>query len=199
MHDRPYDAAFRAMAVREFMDYGITYAFPFALGDGPPHGHEGFAGSLAMFTKATIPKPSFAVFELLDRMRGNRAPCRSSNPPVGGLACLAPAGGPLWILLYNILEDYRHAPYTTQVEVRVQNLPPGRWRAVRTDIAPGKCDPWKVWHALGEPEPLTAEQRRRLLEAAQLPPPEAIPVHGNVLRFRMPGFSASLIELTPGH
>ena len=35
VHDRPYDAAFRVMAVREFMDSGVTLALPFSLGEGP--------------------------------------------------------------------------------------------------------------------------------------------------------------------
>ncbi len=149
MHDRPYDAAYRVMAVRQFMDHEITLALPFCLGAGPPHAHEGFQGGLAMFTKTTIPKPSFRAFELLHRMKGTRVECLSSNDPVGALACSSPDKSHAWVMLYNLMENYKHQPYATSVAVKFRGLPRGMWQCTKTAIAPSVCDPRLVWEAMG--------------------------------------------------
>ncbi|NOX53442.1 MAG: hypothetical protein GXP27_03190, partial [Planctomycetes bacterium] len=194
MHDRPYDAAFRVMAVHRFMDYNITLALPFALGAGPPNVHEGFQGSLAMFTKTTIPKPSFRAFELLHRMKGRRVACASSNDPIGGLACISADGTRAWIILYNLIEDYKHRAYDTSVTVKVRGLPEGIWRCEKTVIAPGTCDPYLLWQKMGKPKKLTAQQKAELLEASALPEPQPVAVHGGVIQVDMAGFSLMQLE-----
>jgi xylan 1,4-beta-xylosidase len=196
VHDRPYDAAFRTMAVREFMDQGVTLALPFCLGEGPPHAHEGFQGGLALFTKTTIPKPSFRAFELLHRMEGARMACDSSNDPVGGLACVSGDGKQAWVMLYNLIEKYDHDPYKTKVSVELHGLPPGDWRCSVTAIAPGTCDPYLAWEAMGKPEKLTEEQRERLLEASAPPAPQPVTLQADRLSLEMDGFSVMLLELT---
>jgi xylan 1,4-beta-xylosidase len=195
VHDRPYDAAFRTLAVREFMDAGITLALPFSLGEGPPHAHEGFLGGLALFTKTTIPKPSFRAFELLYRMTGRRLACDSSNDPVAGLACLSVDRQRLWVMLYNLIENDKHDPYTTAVTVKLAGLPAGPWTCQSTRIAPGETDPYLAWTALGSPETLTAEQRQGLLQASQLREPVEVPVEADSLRLSLPGFAVVLLEL----
>jgi len=196
VHDRPYDAAFRAMAVCEFMDAGITLALPFCLGEGPPHAHDGFQGGLALFTKTTLPKPSFRAFELLSRLIGQRVTCDSFNDPVGGLACLAENGGAAWVLLYNLVEDPSHVTYATEVTVQLAALPPGNWSCQATRIAPGDCDPSQAWEAMGRPESLTDEQRQTLLSASELPTPEPVRIERGAIKVRVPGFSVCLLELT---
>jgi xylan 1,4-beta-xylosidase len=221
VHCRPYDAAFRTMAVREFMDQGITLALPFCLGEGPPHAHEGIMNGLAMFTKTTIPKPSFRAFELLHRMVGRRMACDSSNDPVGGLACLSEDKTKAWVILYNLIEkydsretrDFQHAeggapranPYDTTVTIELKGLPSasaegrsasgGDWKCRSTSIAPGECDPYLVWKDMGSPEKLTDAQRAALLRASELPAPQPRPVQGNTITITMPGFSVMLLEL----
>lgn len=194
-HNRPYDAAFRTMAVRMFMDYGITLALPFALGAGPPHAHDGFQGGLAMFSKTTIPKPSFRAFELLHRMNGTRVLCESSNDPVGGLACVAPDGNSAWVMLYNLMERHTGDPYTTNITVTLAGLPDGDWRCSATSIAPGECDPYPVWKDMGSPEKLTQDQWDALLRASELPAPAPVSMASDALRIAMPGFSALQLEL----
>jgi len=195
MHDRPYDAAYRVMAVRQFMDYNITLALPFALGAGPPHAHEGFQGSLAMFTKTTIPKPSFRAFELLYRMKGSRVECRSSNDPIGGLACISPDGSRAWVTLYNLIERHTHEPYQTSVIVKLKNLPTGTWSCTKTIIAPGVCDPRPIWESMGSPEKLAAEQRAALLKASELPAPQPVNLNTDRLQVDIAGFSIMQLEL----
>ncbi|MBN2309116.1 MAG: hypothetical protein JXR94_09110 [Candidatus Hydrogenedentes bacterium] len=195
VHDRPYDAAFRTMAVRQFLDSGITLALPFCLGEGPQHAHEGFLGGLALFTKTTIPKSSFRAFELLHRMAGGRVPCVSTNDPVGGLACLSADGDSAWILLYNLIEDPGHEPYETAVEVQLNGLAPGPWACTATAIAPGGCDPFLTWRAMGGPQTLDEAQYAAILEASQLPPPEILPIQQNAIHLDMPAFSVILLEL----
>jgi len=195
MHDRPYDAAYRVMAVRQFMDHNITLALPFALGAGPPHAHEGFQGTLAMFTKTTIPKPSFRAFELLHRMQGNRVACRSSNDPVAGLACLSPRRSRAWVTLYNLIEGHTHDPYKTSVTVKLPNLPKGAWSCTKTVIAPGACDPRPVWEGMGSPEKLTKEQRIALLKTSELPAPQPVHFDADALEVDMAGFSVMQLEL----
>ena len=196
VHDRPYDAAFRTLAVREFLDADITLALPFCLGEGPPHAHEGFQGGLALFTKTTVPKPSFRAFELLSRTVGTRVACESSNDPVGGLACISEDGNRAWVMLYNLIEKPDHAPYRTQVAVTLASLPPGEWRCQATAIAPGKCDPYLVWEQMGKPETLTADQRTKLLQASELPAPQDVPLHEGRLTVEMDGLSVMLLELS---
>ncbi len=196
MHDRPYDAAFRMMAVRRFLDSGVTLALPFALGAGPPHAHEGFQGSLAMFTKTTIPKPSFRAFQLLDRMQGIRVRTENSSAAVGALACISPNKDKAWLMLYNLIEDYRHPPYTTQLRLQLKDLPPGVWQCRAVPIAPGVCDPRPIWEKMGSPEKLTPEQRQALLRASELPTPVSLPVKKGVVETVIPGFSVLFLEFS---
>ena len=195
-HDRPYDAAFRAMAVRAFLDYGITFAPPFCLGEGPQHCHEGFQGGLALFTKTTIPKPSFRAFQLLGRMTGRRVACESSNAPVGGVASFALSRESANVLLYNLVENPAHPPYETAVTVRLRGLPAGAWRCEATAIAPGGCDPFVAWERMGRPETLTAAQRTALVEASRLPRPTPVAVEDGCVRVQMPGLSVMLLALS---
>jgi xylan 1,4-beta-xylosidase len=155
-------------------------------------------GGLALFTKSTIPQPSFRAFELLDRLVGRRVPCESSNDPVGGLACVSPDRKRAWVMLYNLIEKYTHDPYTTTVTVKLTGLPAGHWRCMATAIAPGGCDPFPVWEKMGKPEKLTEEQRATLLQASELPPAQPLPVEGDSIRLAVPGFSVVLLELTRG-
>jgi xylan 1,4-beta-xylosidase len=195
VHDRPYDAAFRTMAVRYFMDCGIHLALPFCLGEGPPHAHEGFMGGLALFTKTTIPKPSFRAFELLHRMVGRRVGCESSNDPVDGMACLSPDGKSAWVILWNLVEDPNHAAYETDVTIELAGLRTGKWSRGVTAIAPGECDPYVAWDKMGRPEKLTESQRDALLKASQLPSPRSVPIAGDRISLKMPGYSVMLLEL----
>lgn len=195
VHDRPYDAAFRTMAVREFMDAGITLALPFCLGEGPPHAHDGFMGGLALFTKTTIPKPSLRAFELLHRMVGARVACDSSNDPVGGLTCVSRDRRRAWVLLYNLIENYEHEPYETTVAVNLAHLPAGEWQCTAVAIAPGICDPYLAWQAMGSPEQLTAQQQATLLKASELPAAEPVRIAAEAMRVRMAGFSTMLLTL----
>ena len=194
-HDRPYDAAFRTMAVRVFLDHDVTLTLPFALGAGPPHAHEGFQGGLAMFTRTTIPKPSFRAFELLHRMQGPRVPCESSNEPVGGLACVSNDRRRAWVTLYNLAERHDREAYTTAVTLKLQGLDDGTWQARSTLIAPEVCDPYLTWKDMGSPETLSEEQRTTLLEASELPQAEPVHVQGDALHLDMPGFAVMQIEL----
>lgn len=195
VHDRPYDAAFRAMAVRYFLDGGVTLALPFCLGEGPPHAHEGFMGGLALYTKSTIPKPSARAFELLDRMVGRRVACESTNDPVDGLACLSRDGRKAQVLLWNLTESPDRPEYETWVTVRLAGLPEAKWSGRATRIAPGECDPFLTWQTMGSPEKLSEEQHAALLAASQLPAPEAVEVSAGRIHARLPGFSLTLLEL----
>ena len=195
VHDRPYDAAFRTMAVREFMDAGVTLALPFCLGEGPPHADDGFMGGLALFTKTTIPKPSFRAFELLHRMVGRRVACDSSNDPVGGLSCVSRDKRRAWVMLYNLIENYHHESYETAVTVRLRGLPPGRWTCTSVAIAPGGCDPFLAWEAMGGPKELTPDQQTALFKASELPSERPVAIESSQLTMRMAGLSVMLLSL----
>ena len=195
-HDRPYDAAFRTMAVHAFMDYDVTLALPFSLGDGPYHAHDGFRGDLSMLTKTTIPKPNFRAWQLLGRMKGRRAECSSSNDPVGALACVSPKGDKAWIMLYNLVEDCEHESYETRVDVVLNGLADRVWHCTSTAIAPGECDPYVRWQEMGAPKELTEAQRDALIAAGKLPAPRDVPIVGNQITLTMPGFSVVQFELS---
>jgi len=168
-HDRPYDAAFRLMATKIFMDHGVHLALPFCYGEGPHHCHEGFQGGLALFTKTTIPKPSFRAFELLSRMEGERVPCVSSNDPLGGIASIASDGNRAWVILFNLTEAFDRASYETMVRLEFHGLQKGPWLCFATEIAEGGCDPFVLWEEMGRPEILTKAQRASLIQKSQLP------------------------------
>jgi len=194
VHDTSFDAAFRTMAVKEFMDAGIDLALPFCLAEGPYHAHDGFLGGLALVTKIGVPKPSFRAFELLRRIEGERATVRSDNGAVDALAAVSSDGDIAWVMLYGLIEDYRHAPYTTEVTVDLTGLP-GEWRCQSTSIAPGVCDPAAKWVELGSPETVTPEQKQLLLDAGRLPAPQPVAVRDGRLSVQLPGFSVMLLEL----
>lgn len=196
VHDRPYDAAFRVRAVRQFMDHGITLALPFALGEGPPHAHDGFFGGLALYTKTGIPKPSARAFELLHRMVGQRVACESNNDAVDGLACLAEDGKKAWVMLWNLVEDPDLPAYATQVRVSLHGLPQGRWTCRATRIAPGECDPFVAWQAMGSPDSLTPGQELVLRRASALPRAHRVPLTRDTLSVDLPGYSVLLLEMT---
>ena len=128
-------------------------------------------------------------------MQGNRVECRSSNDPVGGLACISPDRSRAWMMLYNLIERYTHEPYQTSVIVKLQDLPKGTWSCTKTIIAPGVCDPRPVWESMGSPEKLTAEQRTAILKASEWHASRSVRLDGGVLQVDMAGFSIILLEL----
>ncbi len=195
LHDRPYDAAFRAMAIKEFMEYGVKLALPFCLAETPYGTMQGFRGDLGLYTQTTIPKPSARLFELLNLMKGVRLSCRSSNEPVGGLVCMSVNKKEAYVLLYNLVEDYSRQAYTTAVTINLKNLPPGKWVCNMTDIAPDSCDPYVKWVELGSPDLLTSQQQKELLEASQLPQAKVMKINNGLIRFNMPGFSVAMLRL----
>jgi xylan 1,4-beta-xylosidase len=194
-HDRPYNAAFRVLGVQTLMDAGTTLALPFNYGSGPPHAHEGFQGNHALFTRTIVPKPQFRAFQLMDRMVGDRVACSSDGPPVGGVACLAEDGSALWVMLYNIIEDYRRDDYETAVTLAIDGFDLAGCAVRQWRIAPGECDPYLVWEQMGKPEELTAQQQQALLEASEIPPPDMLSPDDETINFEMPGSSAALIEI----
>lgn len=193
VHDQPYDAAFRTMAVHKFLDRGITLALPYSLAEGPYEAHEGFRGALGLFTKTTIPKPSFRAFELLNRMVGRRVECSGSGP-VGGMAVLAFNKKKAWIMLYNLIEDYRQI-YQTSVQLSLAGLPPGSWSGKIITIEPGVCDPKEAWLQMGSPKQLSQDQYQSLLAASQLPPARSLVLEGNEVSLEMAGSSILFLEL----
>jgi len=194
-HDRPYDAAFRVMAVKEFMDYGVKLALPFCLAETPYGTMQGFRGDLGLYTQTTIPKPSARLFELLNLMQGERLSCRSSNEPVDGLACISRNKKEARMLLYNLVEDYSQQAYSTAVTINLKNLPTGKWTCTITDIAPNNCDPYAKWVGLGSPDSLTSQQQKELLEASQLPQEKVMEIRNGSVIFNMPGFSVAMLTL----
>ncbi len=194
-HDRPYDAAFRTMAIRTFLDYGITLNFPFCLTETPYGKMQGFRGDLSMYTQTTIPKPSARAFELLSRMSGTRVKCASSNDPVGGVACVSRDRKRAWVMLYNLIEDYERPQYDTAVTLKLPGLPKGEWKCEVVRIAQGECDPYVKWLELGSPNPLSPEQQSALMEASKLPKPEAVVLRNGQAKLSVPGFSVAMVEL----
>jgi len=128
-------------------------------------------------------------------MSRRRVACESSNDPVGGLACLAHDQRRAWVVLYNLVEKYDRPTYETTVTVKLANLPRGDWKCRVTGIAPGQCDPFLQWKALGSPEKLNKTPYAELLKASALPPAMDVLWEDGVLHLRMPGFSALFLEL----
>ena len=127
-------------------------------------------------------------------MQGERATVGSDNGAVDALTAISSDGRTAWVMLYGLIEDYRHAPYTTEVMVSLSGLP-GEWRCESTSIAPGVCDPAAKWVELGSPECLTPEQKQLLLDAGRLPAPQPVAVRDGRLSVRLPGSSVMLLEL----
>ena len=195
VHDTGFDAAFRTMAVKHFLDAGITLTLPFCLADGPYHAHDGFFGGLGLVTKIGVRKPSFRAFELLRRMEGRRARVVTDTAAVDGLAAMSLDGNGAWVMVFNLVEDYRREPYVTEVALELSGLE-GEWSCRATAIGPGVCDPQREWERLGSPEAVNQEQRERLLAAAELPEPTDVELRDGGLRLQMPGFSVVLLELS---
>ncbi len=194
VHDTAFDAAFRTLAVRHFLDADITLALPFCLADGPYHAHDGFSGGLGLLTKIGVPKPSFRAFELLRRLEGRRARVVTDSAAVDGLAAISQDATEARVMLYNLVEDSRREPYVTEVAIELSGLE-GEWGCRATAVGPGVCDPQAAWERMGRPEAVDREQRERLLAAAELPEPTAMELGDGELKLEMPGFSVVLLEL----
>lgn len=194
VHDLPYDAAFRTMAIRKLMDYGIELGLPYGLAEGPYTDFDGFRGALGLFTKTTIPKPSFRAMQLLGRMLGRRVEVTTSNDPVDGLAVFEKNGKKAWVMLYNLIENYT-LEYTTTVTLNLKGLPEGKWSGSTISIASGSCDPYQAWVEMGKPAKLTPAQHADLLAASELPEAKPLEIKGQQLVIQMPSSSVLFLEL----
>jgi hypothetical protein len=195
-HDRTFDAAFRAMCVRWFMDYGIELALPFCIADDCYAREDAFHGDLGLFTHETVPKPGFQAFRLLQQMVGNRVRADCPTDPVGALACLSPDRRTLWVLVWNLVERPDGPPYQTHVRLRLRGLPGGRLTGTSQAIAPGHGDPFALWQKLGSPPEMDAETVKTLVSEGALRPPVPVgesPPGGPEIAFDAPGYSLQLL------
>jgi len=198
-HDRTYDAAFRAMCVKHFMNHGIQLALPFCIADDCYSKAGAFSGDLGMFTRDTISKPSFQAFRLLQQMLGTRVEARCATDPVDALACSSADGKKVWVLLWNLVERPDGPAYSTKVALHLSGLSPEPVTIRATAITPGHTDPFSLWQKLGSPSKLSPEQITQLRAAAALRPAESLgearPREGHLeLTLEIPGYSLHLLE-----
>jgi xylan 1,4-beta-xylosidase len=197
-HDRTFDAAFRAMCVRWFMDYGIELALPFCVADDCYAKGDAFHGDLGLFTHETIPKPGYQAFRLLQQMTGTRVQANCATDPVDALACVSADRRTVWVLVWNVVERPDGPAYDTTVTLQLRGLPAGRLVCTRQAITPGHGDPLAMWQKLGSPPQLTAEQVGTLSAEAALRAAEPLAVGQPVgsrltLELEAPGYGLQLL------
>lgn len=196
-HDQPYDAAFRAMAVKKFIENGVKLAVVNSLTENMDSDFEGFRGATGLFTRGTIPKPSFRVFQLLNGVIGKKVAFQSSDGQVDGLAVMSYDNNRAWILLYSASESFARR-YTTPVVINLENLPQGTWRAQLTKIDGGTVDPLSKWRQLGSPRSIPNNIAEEIMLASELPQSQPLNLENKTITIEMPSQAVYFIEMFRG-
>lgn len=182
----------------------VTWAFEF---ENQPY----FDGFRDLATNG-VDKPVLNVFRMLGRMAGNRVATTSSaglslddvrNGSVRGQADVAALASrdarSVAVLLWHYHDDDLPGP-AADVELTIDNLPPGRPVLTHYRIDSSHSNAYEAWKAMGRPQSPTPEDYAKLEAAGHLqtiaPPAPVAVSNGQVLmRFPLPRQGVSLVTL----
>jgi len=154
-HDTVYNAALIAGLLAGLGDTCASYSY-WTFGDvfeevGVPD--RPFHGGFGLLANGSIPKPTYWTFQFFSRLQGKALlktdDCVVVEDGKGGYR------GVMWNL------DREEKQVCLSLPERE-----GKWTAVVRTVDEESGNPLKIWHDLGEPESLTADQRELLLECA---------------------------------
>jgi xylan 1,4-beta-xylosidase len=147
-----------------------------------------FYGGYGLIAEDNIPKPAFNAFRLLHRLGDQRIDADSAS----ALVTRTPEGH-ISIALWNL-----HLPEqpgkTRNVTLALNGLKSEHVANVsRVDAQHGSVI--ATYEKMGRPPNPTPTQIKQLQTAAQLPPPESIPIHDGKITLSLPPDGLALVEL----
>jgi xylan 1,4-beta-xylosidase len=146
-----------------------------------------FYGGYGLIAEDSLPKPAFNAFKLLHRLGVKRISVDSNSALV-----TQRADGTLVIAVWNLfLPEERGEP--KEVTIRVKGFPDShRARISRVDSTHGSV--FRTYEGMGRPMDPTLAQIEKLRKAAELPPPESMPLRHGEVTISLPPHGLALIE-----
>ncbi len=146
-----------------------------------------FYGGFGLIAEGGIPKPAFNAFKLLHKLGNERITLDSDS------AILTRAqDGMLVLAVWNYLPP-EQAGVPKTFTLRMKGTTAKSALVSRVDHDHG--DVHSVYEKIGEPRYPTPKQIEELRRAADLPPPEILPIENGELTITLPGQGLALIEL----
>ena len=222
--DTSYRAPFILKGILKMHELGIASAFSFVVCDYQFYDDRKlFNRTLGFFTCVGVPKASFHIFTMLNRLAGVRVKAQSSNDPIDCLAAFDADAKVLRVVLGNYVEDPKSS-FSTAVSLQVHApfLANRRARVSVTRVTSTESNAYDEWIRMGRPQVTrkqlvayrsgkreTDDQRavasliETLKARAALAPPKCLAVafddRGRVtLDVAMPVFSVFLVEIDGG-
>ena len=155
-HDTVYNAALIAGLLAGLGDTCASYSY-WTFGDvfeevGVPD--RPFHGGFGLLANNSIPKPTYWTFEFFSRLKGNALlktdDCVLIRNDRGGYQAV----------LWNLEKEEKKISFTLPETA-------GKWTAICRTVDEKSGNPLKIWHDMGEPCSLTADQKNLLLECAR--------------------------------
>jgi xylan 1,4-beta-xylosidase len=150
-----------------------------------------FYGGFGLFAAGSIPKPSYAAFELLHRLGDTRLKTQSDSVLV-----TRTADNSLVIAAWNLTSPDQVSGPARSFTFRVQHLAPGS-RAYVSRVDGQHGDPRRAYQKMGSPQYPSQAQLMELRKAAALPGPEILDMHTE-LTVSIPAQGLAVIEISSG-
>lgn len=147
-----------------------------------------FYGGFGLIAEDGIPKPSYDAFMLLHELGDQRLP-----GPANEAIVTRRADGTLVIAAWNLVEPNAAGSAKT-IAFDFHGIRDGAWAEIhRVDAAHG--DTLDAWKKMGSPRNPTREQIAALRHAADVGPPEDVPVKNGKLTLTLPPMGLAVIEI----
>jgi xylan 1,4-beta-xylosidase len=160
VHDTNYNAAYVAQLLATLGDAHRSYSY-WTFGDvfeeaGVPH--TPFHGGFGLVANGSIPKPSFWTFVFFKGLRGDCVH-RSEN------AVIVRRDGGYRAVAWNPAPRREGGALTLEFSLPAPG--PGEYCLITKTVDEECCNPLKLWHDMGEPAGLSAEEAAALREASK--------------------------------
>jgi xylan 1,4-beta-xylosidase len=147
-----------------------------------------FYGGFGLVAEDGIPKPSYDAFRLLHELGNERL-----SAPVNEALVTRRSDGTLVIAAWNFVEPNTAGSDKT-ITFELKGVPDGAHAAIRcVDAEHG--DTLAAWKAMGSPKYPTRQQVEALQRAAEIGPPQKVPVRDHRLTLVLPPMGLAVAEI----
>ena len=147
-----------------------------------------FYGGYGIVAESDIPKPAFDAFMLLHKLGSVRLPA-----PVNEAIVTRRTDGTLVIATWNLVEPGSAGSDKT-VTFKLKGVRDGAYAEIRrVDTEHG--DTLAAWKGMGSPKYPTVQQVTALRRAAEIGPPQDVPVHDQRLTLTLPPMGLAVVEI----
>jgi xylan 1,4-beta-xylosidase len=149
-----------------------------------------FYGGFGLIAANDIPKPSFNAFKLLHGLGDQRLDINSDSALL-----TRRKDGSLVLAIWNYAPpEHIGAPKTVTVQFKNTKAK----QALVSLVDPDHGDVHKLYSQMGSPRYPTATQIQQLQKAAELPPPQSLPIRNHELTLTVPSYGLAVIQLDRG-